>query len=126
MWTLLWIGPVDAALNTLEFFVHHEDVRRATDSWVPRELPAPVVAQLWSALSRGGKVLARRLPVGVVVCPTDGPKPDMDLRLRDGSSAVTLVGPVAECILALYGRPTRGLTIDGADADVAAFHPERP
>ena len=121
VWTLLWIGPVDAALNTLEFFVHHEDVRRARDGWVPRELREPVIAQLWSALSRGGKVLARRLPVGVVVRPTDGPKADIDLRLRDGSSSVTLVGPVAECILALYGRLTQGLTIDGAAADVAAF-----
>lgn len=125
IWTLLWIGPLDAAINTLEFFVHHEDVRRARDSWAPRELPEPAITQLWSGLSRGGKVIARRLPVGVVVRPTDGPKADIDLRLRDGSSSVTLVGPVGECILALHGRPTHGLTIDGTAVDVAAFRSEK-
>lgn len=28
-------GPIDRAANTLEYFVHHEDVRRAIDGWEP-------------------------------------------------------------------------------------------
>ena len=40
-----WWSPVsnpltDGLANSLEFFIHHEDVRRAQPGWQPRELPA--------------------------------------------------------------------------------------
>lgn len=124
-WSLLWLGALDAAMNTVEFFVHHEDVRRAGSGWVPRELTESSTAQLWAALRRGGKLLARRSPVGIVVRPTDGPEPGTELRLRDGAAQVALVGPVPECVLALFGRVTSGLLIEGAPHDVAAFHAYR-
>ena len=28
--------PIDTLANTVEFFVHHEDVRRAQAGWTPR------------------------------------------------------------------------------------------
>src|SRR6476661_4751238 len=37
-WSPMAIGPVDRAVNSLEYFVHHEDVRRAQPGWEPREL----------------------------------------------------------------------------------------
>jgi len=33
------IGVLDRLTNTAEFFIHHEDVRRAGPDWSPRELP---------------------------------------------------------------------------------------
>jgi uncharacterized protein (TIGR03085 family) len=37
----LAFGPIDGAINTVEFFVHTEDVRRAQPDWQPRpEVPA--------------------------------------------------------------------------------------
>lgn len=122
VWTLLWVGPLDAAINTVEFFVHHEDVRRAQPGWGARELAEPALSQLAAALRRGGRVLATRSPVGVVVRPTDGPDAGAELRLKDGPTSVTVVGPVPECLLALFGRVTSGLQVEGTPQDVAAFH----
>ncbi len=113
------LGALDAATNTIEFFVHHEDVRRARAGWTPRTLDAAASAQLWTWLVRGAGLLARRSPVGIVAVPSDGPRGTH--RLRAGEPSVTLTGPVGECVLAVYGRPTAGLTLEGADADVAAF-----
>src|SRR5690606_1115855 len=42
----LFIGPLDEPANRTEYFVHHEDVRRAQPGWQPRELPASVTAAL--------------------------------------------------------------------------------
>ena len=36
--TVYSLPPVDRVLNTLEYFVHHEDLRRAQPGWEPREL----------------------------------------------------------------------------------------
>lgn len=35
-WNPLGIGAVDEAVNSAEFYVHHEDVRRARDGWRAR------------------------------------------------------------------------------------------
>ncbi len=120
-WSAQSIGAIDAATNTIEFFVHHEDVRRAADDWEPRSLDGVAAAQLGSALARGGRVLSRHSPVGIVLRPTDGPRAGQEVVLREGERSVTLVGPVGECVLAVYGRPTRGLEVQGEPADVAAF-----
>src|SRR3954467_12810992 len=32
-WSPMALPPLDKALNTLEFFVHHEDIRRARPGW---------------------------------------------------------------------------------------------
>lgn len=120
-WSPAALGVLDGLINTTEFFVHHEDVRRAQPAWEPRELSATTTAQLWDALTRGARVLARRSPVGIAVRPTDGPATGEERSLKPGERVVTLVGPVGECLLAVYGRPTEGLVIDGDPADVAAF-----
>ena len=44
-----WPGA-DRLLNTTEYFVHHEDVRRAQPGWEPRDLPAAVQDGLWAAV----------------------------------------------------------------------------
>lgn len=121
-WSLQSLPRIDGATNTVEFFVHHEDVRRAVPGWEPRELSALATAQLWGALVRGSRLLARNSPVGIVLRPTDGPGPAGERRVKEGERSVTLTGPVGECVLAMFGRPTAGLTIEGDPADVAAFH----
>lgn len=124
-WSPARIDRVDAATNTIEFFVHHEDVRRAAPAWEPRELPDRDVATLWAWLGRSGRLLARHCPVGVDVQPGDGPAAGTSHPLRgprSGRGTVVLAGPVAECVLAVYGRPTRDLTVHGLAADVDAFH----
>jgi uncharacterized protein (TIGR03085 family) len=120
-WSPVSLAAVDAATNTVEYFVHLEDVRRASEPWEPRELPADDVATLWSQAQRAGGFLLRKSPVGVVYAPTDGPAAGTRQAARKGERGVVLTGPVGEIVLATYGRVTKGLDITGADRDVAAF-----
>ncbi len=120
-WSPAAIPAVDAAMNTVEYFVHHEDVRRGVADWQPRELDDSAVAELWNRVGPMSKLLTRLSPVGVVITPTDGPGLGQVRRLRSGPSDVTLAGPVGEIVLALFGRVTQGLEYLGTDADIAAF-----
>jgi uncharacterized protein (TIGR03085 family) len=67
---LAWPG-VEGAANTVEFFVHHEDVRRAQEGWTPRELPSALEEELWRRLKMGRFTL-RRLPVEITLAEPDG------------------------------------------------------
>lgn len=53
------IGPVDKRINTAEFFVHHEDVRRAQDTWHRRQLLHDEEKDLWAAVQLMAKPLLR-------------------------------------------------------------------
>jgi uncharacterized protein (TIGR03085 family) len=55
----LLLRPVDEIVNLYEFFVHHEDVRRA-DGAGPRVLPGELDALLWSRLRRAARLMLRR------------------------------------------------------------------
>src|ERR1700687_3228721 len=57
------IGWVRALANLNEFFVHHEDVRRANGRG-PRGLTPAMDAALWRNVRRGGHFLSRRLRAG--------------------------------------------------------------
>ena len=120
-WSPAAIPAVDEAMNTIEYFVHHEDVRRAQPEWGVRHLDAGFTADLWSRLPLFGKLLTRSCPVGVVVSPTDGPAAGTDTRRCDRASSVRLSGPVGEIVLALFGRTTRGVDMMGSEEDLAAF-----
>jgi uncharacterized protein (TIGR03085 family) len=117
MWSPTAITPVDRLVNTIEFFVHHEDVRRATPRWVPRRLDAELENDLWSAFRHGASLLARRSPAGLVL------RPDGHSRLAvkhpgAGQPTVTASGPLGELVLFAYGRQAHSVVeLDGpADA----------
>src|SRR5271166_3982903 len=44
-----WPGA-DEKLNLVEYFVHHEDARRAQQDWKPRELSPDLADVLWARL----------------------------------------------------------------------------
>lgn len=120
-WSPMAIEAVDAQSNTVEYFVHHEDVRRGASSWEPRELTADQIAQLWPRAMQTLKLAVRRSPVGIVLEPTDGPAAGTTVRMKSGDRDVTLAGPSGEITLALFGRVTSGLELRGDDSDVQAF-----
>jgi uncharacterized protein (TIGR03085 family) len=124
-WSPVRIPALDAEVNTIEYFVHHEDVRRAAGRWEPRQLPAEETDELWARLVRSARFIARNSPVGVVAVPTDGPAVDRSITLRAGQPSVTLRGSVGEMVLAIWGRVTSGLDITGDDDSIEAFlgHP---
>jgi uncharacterized protein (TIGR03085 family) len=50
-----WIVPfalpgVEQVIDTLEFFVHHEDIRRAQPQWAPRSLTESDEGTVWAFL----------------------------------------------------------------------------
>ena len=117
MWSPFWVGKVDELSNAVEFFVHHEDVRRGEPGWEPRQPDTERDDELWALLRRMGRALYRHSPVGVVVQRPSGERQVA----RTGPGMVTLVGEPGELILHAYGRDAVRVDFEGATADVAAL-----
>ncbi|MGP3981349.1 TIGR03085 family metal-binding protein [Streptomyces sp. KR80] len=94
------LKPVDEAANTVEFFVHAEDVRRAQADWSPRELDPVFADALWSRLEKAARLLGRKSPVGLVLRRPDG----RTAVARGGTPVVTVTGEPGELTLFLFGR----------------------
>jgi uncharacterized protein (TIGR03085 family) len=117
------VEAVDKALNTAEYFVHHEDVRRAAPGWEPRSLTPGEQDALWRVVRVSGKGLVR--PAGVPVVARRSDTGDTST-LRGGADPVTVTGEPQELLLFVYGRrETRGLTFDGPDDSVARLREAR-
>jgi uncharacterized protein (TIGR03085 family) len=109
--------PIDALANTVEFFVHHEDVRRARAGWKARALSTDLEVALAASLERMGGLLTRKARVGLLVAPNGR----REIRLHAGDPVVTVRGPIGEAVLYTYGRKdVARVTLDGnADATAA-------
>lgn len=123
-WSPMALPPLDRALNGLEYFVHHEDLRRAQDQWQPRELTDDEQRQIWTMVGYAGRGLVR--PAGVPVelrwpgASRDGG--DRTKTLRSGEGAAVVSGQPAEVAMFLFGRSRhRGLTYDGPPDAVRAL-----
>jgi uncharacterized protein (TIGR03085 family) len=115
--TPLALRPLDKAFNTLEYFVHHEDLRRAQEGWEPRELAAADEDDLWRALRGYGRGLLRRAGVPVRVRRTDT---GATATLRRGADPVVVSGRPSEIALFLFGRDENtGLGFEGPEDKVA-------
>ena len=99
-WSPLRIDVLDRLANSLEFFVHHEDIRRARRPFTPRELEPDLEDALAEGIDRGGRLLTRRLDVGLAFEP-DG---RTSISARKGPDRVTVAGPIGESALFVYGR----------------------
>ena len=112
-----WAGD---AVNTTEYFVHTEDVRRGAGPVEPRKLPDGLVAALWRDLVRAAPLRLRRLGPGVVLVRPDSVRAAVH-RPRAGHGSVVLRGEVGELVLAVSGRlQAADVRVDGAPEDVAA------
>jgi len=112
LWSAGAIGPLDRATNTLEFFIHHEDVRRAAPDWQPRPLTRDVGRALWLGVGRVAKLALRRFRTGVAVtAPGFG-----ETRGGAGPVEVHLTGDPGELAMFLYGRqPAARVELTGAE-----------
>ncbi len=102
------IPGVDEGANTTEFFVHHEDVRRAGDHpLTARDLGPEVEEWMWRRLKLLGRAWFRRVPVGLVLERADsadsGGEPET-IRAVSGAAIVTLVGQPSELLIYAHGR----------------------
>jgi uncharacterized protein (TIGR03085 family) len=118
-WTWSAIPLVGDKANLFEFYVHHEDIRRAVDGWEPRAHDDRRETALWGGLKSMGKLLFRKSPVGVVLAPAGRD----DVVAHKGEPHVRLVGEPSEIALVAFGRPTERtrVVIQGDPGDVASF-----
>jgi uncharacterized protein (TIGR03085 family) len=116
-----WTAPFDALINLIEYFVHHEDVRRGGADTTPRppaEL-AEVEAALWRNLGRGARFMTRPARgIGLDLETTDG----QVIEARPGSPRATLRGTPGEIVLFLSGRRSAArVELGGAPEAVAVL-----
>ena len=97
-WSLLAMPVLGPLLNTAEFAIHHEDVRRARPGWQVRDLPRAVQDQLWSASAFYARRAAGRR--GLVLRRTDAP----GVERRLGNGGRTVEGEPMELLLWAAGR----------------------
>ncbi|HWG13329.1 MAG TPA: TIGR03085 family metal-binding protein [Streptosporangiaceae bacterium] len=108
---------LDERVNTVEFFVHHEDVRRGQPEWKPRNLPGGFSDELWNRLKLA-RFLLRKVRVGVEYAREDGSAvnkgasdggagngtPSYRMPVHRGTPVVTVIGTPAELTLYSAGR----------------------
>jgi uncharacterized protein (TIGR03085 family) len=114
---------MDERVNLVEYFVHHEDIRRAQPEWEPRDISADLADELWRRL-RLARLLLRGAPVGVELVRADASERPGRVRItaRAKTPVVTVTGEPAELTLWTMGRTSAAkVRLDGSDADVAAL-----
>ncbi|MFD7664060.1 TIGR03085 family metal-binding protein [Streptomyces sp. NPDC059788] len=110
------LKQIDEASNTVEFYIHAEDVRRARPDWTPRELDPVFSDALWSRLERMARLLGRKSPVGLVLRRPDG----RTAVAHRGTPVVTATGEPGELLLFVFGRQAAAdVGLDG-DKDAVA------
>ena len=117
----LWPGRLRGGwrVDLHEWFVHHEDVRRANglgprpDGPDQRRLDDGV----WSVLPVFGPLLARRVDATVVLVSEDGRR----RRVRRGPGVVEVHGRASELLLALFGRAGAEVEAIGDPQAVSAW-----
>jgi uncharacterized protein (TIGR03085 family) len=111
------IPRIRDVFNGLEYFIHHEDVRRANGR-APRPEMAGIEALAWRMTGFSARRVARRIrPYSLELVRPDG------TRRRFGSGAhATLSGPATELVLYLSGRRSSAqVTLAGDPGAVAAI-----
>ncbi|MFI7073919.1 TIGR03085 family metal-binding protein [Micromonospora sediminicola] len=100
LWSPVSNPLTDELANGLEFFIHHEDVRRARPGWHPRDLPVGQQRVLWKRVGLLARMALRRFPAEVLVqAPGHG-----ELRAGRGGERLRVVGAPGELVLFLSGR----------------------
>ncbi|MFJ8196107.1 TIGR03085 family metal-binding protein [Streptomyces sp. NPDC096152] len=113
------IKQLDEAANTVEFYVHAEDVRRAQPDWAPRELDPVFQDALWSRLERVARLLGRGIPTGLVLRRPDG----QTVVAHRGAPVVTVTGEPSELLLFAFGRQSAAhVEVDGDQDAVTKLH----
>lgn len=94
------IPAMDAATNTVEYFVHHEDVRRGANQWTVRAMDDDLADALWRRLGLMARALVRRADVGVML-DAPGRTPAV---AKARQPSVTVTGEPGELVLWASGR----------------------
>ena len=111
------IRLVDGPMNIVEFFVHLEDVRRATDDWTPRTGLDDLQDALWPFQKSGTKLRTRRVKDVELWIARPGGEP---MAVRTGGRQVTAIGDPGELTMFFFGRRDQSRVELTGDPDVVA------
>jgi uncharacterized protein (TIGR03085 family) len=131
------IPGFDEMVNTVEYFVHHEDVRRAAEGWTERKLSPGLADALWKRL-KGSRLFLRSAPTGIVFARadatgfanasfagtesagTESANTAPEIIAKNATPSVTVTGPPAELTLWSMGRVSAAqVELSGPDEAVA-------
>ena len=113
------LAAVGRFVNTIEFFVHHEDVRRGSPGWEPRDLDEDLQHDLLRAFAPAVELLARKSPCALTLEPA-GRDRIVAKRADDGEPVVTARGPLGELVMFMDGRQGHSVVdLDGPDDAIA-------
>lgn len=116
------LKPLDEAANTVEFFIHGEDVRRAQPDWTPREVDPVFADALWQRLETTARLMGRRSPAGLVLRRPNG----QTVVAHKGAPVVTVTGEPGELLLFVSGRQGAArVEVEGDEAAVAKVRSAR-
>jgi uncharacterized protein (TIGR03085 family) len=111
------IPGADEAANTVEYFVHHEDVRRGAEGWTERELSPGLSEALWKRL-KSSRLFLRGAPTGVALARADASAPE--IIAKHAADCVTVIGRPAELTLWSMGRARAAdVAFEGPDHAIA-------
>jgi uncharacterized protein (TIGR03085 family) len=117
-WSPAHLDKVDDLMNGVEFFIHHEDVRRARPEWEPRTLSDSDTAELTKVVdSFYIKRAVKKAGIGVTVALPDGRR----IELRAGDPTVVVTGEPGEILIWASGRPAAKVELTGSQQGVEAL-----
>jgi len=106
----LLLRPFDGPMNTIELFIHVEDVRRAKTGWEARPISRELADALWTRVGPGG--MAKKVPATIVL--TSPGRADKE---RGSGPRLTLAGDPGELTLFASGRqPASRVELSGDPA----------
>jgi uncharacterized protein (TIGR03085 family) len=109
-WALPYRLPkLGEAMNNIELFVHHEDVRRAQPQWEPRELDSATDDLLWNRGRKMARLSLRSEDQGVELVRSDTGERHTARAAKPGQGVRTVTGPPQELLMYLFGRRDHAL-----------------
>jgi uncharacterized protein (TIGR03085 family) len=116
VWSPVGLPFLESASNTVEYYIHHEDVRRAQQGWSPRALPSGLENTLWGRLRAGARLMLRGAPTGVTLVAPGGRR----VVAKNDEPMVTLTAAPSELILYCAGRQAVARVDAAGDPDAVA------
>ncbi|MEU4622838.1 TIGR03085 family metal-binding protein [Actinoplanes sp. NPDC023801] len=109
VWSPVSNPVVDPLANTMEMFIHHEDVRRGGGTWEPRRLDPEFETTLWRNLKLLVRASLSRLRITASIEPTGRPA------IRNGERPqIRVIGDVGEIAVFFFGRQRAAqVTLEG-------------
>lgn len=121
VWSPVSNPLVDPLANTMEMFIHHEDLRRGADGWEPRPLEKDLEAALWGNVKLISRAALRRLGITAEIEATGFPP------VRGSAEPqVRVTGDAGELAIFFFGRQRAArVTVEGPAEIAGRLHNAR-